>query len=140
VAGVEVFGDVLCNHGFVGFEQIKVTAAHRRGDLETDVKQLPEAGIVRCRVRIVAYGRGELFGGPGADLCRRREHCRVDIDHRRVGSAELGAVIIGFGVDFFASAKPPASASPMISSNHVVPAVLRCTPVEKLFVAVWMAE
>ncbi len=58
-----ISGDAL----FVGLECLQVAVAHLRGDLEADVQELAEAGVVGRVALIVAQRGDELLAGPAVD-------------------------------------------------------------------------
>jgi hypothetical protein len=64
VAIVEVLRNIPGNNHLVGFELIEITAAHFSGNLEADMQELPEAGVVSGISRIMAQCGGELLRCP----------------------------------------------------------------------------
>ena len=64
---IEIFCHILCNHRFVGFEQVEVALPDLRGDLKADMQQLAQAAVVRGGSAHMAQGGGVLLGGPTTD-------------------------------------------------------------------------
>ena len=64
VAFPQVRGHVLGHCRLVGLQRLQVARPHLGGDLEADMKQLPEAGVVRRILLVVAQGRCVLLRWP----------------------------------------------------------------------------
>jgi hypothetical protein len=68
----------------------------------------------------------ELLGRPPPDFRRRGKVVCVDVNDSGVRVTQFFAVCVGLGVNLLDEGETlsPPSARPMISSSHVVPAVL----------------
>src|SRR5258708_35611288 len=80
VSFVQILGHVLRDDVFVSLEQFEVAAAHIRCDLKSNVQQLTEAAVVCDRPGNVTQSGRIFFRGPSADLFRRRQLRRIDVD------------------------------------------------------------
>ena len=124
----QVCGDTLRHYIFIRLERIQIFRAHLCRDLEADMQQLPEAGVV-CRVlRVVAQGRSVLLAGPAVHLRDCRQLTIVDVDYGGVRRGELIFVCQRLRVDLFGNLEAGSvhdSARPITSSSQLVPAVFR---------------
>lgn len=101
--------DALGNDGVIGFESVEVGVTHLSGDLEADVEELTDVGVVAGVTLIVSEGADVLFAGPVVDFFRAGELGVVDVDDGGVGLAESFFFLKGFGVNFFCQVEGFAS-------------------------------
>ena len=98
----KVGGDIARDDGFIGFQRVRIAAAHLGGDLEGDVDQLAEMGVV-LRIFLVVAQRGGVGGGvPCSDLRRGGKPGLVNVDDRGVRRGQFREAVHG-GANFSAS-------------------------------------
>ncbi len=90
-------------------QAIDVAPTELGGDLEPDVEQLAQVGVVGRVALIVAQGAGELGWCPPGDLFGRRELVGIDIDHGGVGLAQRLTLRQRLGVDLLCQLEPAAA-------------------------------
>lgn len=96
----EVAGDALGDDGVVCLEGVEVAVTHLGGDLEADVEELADVGVVAGVALVVREGADVLLGGPAVDFLGAGELGVVDVDDGGVGLAEGFFFVEGLGVDF----------------------------------------
>ena len=105
----EVAGHIARAGLAAGLELLEVARAHLGGDLEADVDELADVGVVERVLLVVAQGADELLAGPAVDDGGGRELGTVDVDDGRVGLAELVHVRQGFRVDLLGEGEAGAA-------------------------------
>ena len=96
---VEILGDVLRYHGLVFLERVQIAVALFRRDLEANMEQLPQMRVVRRVSRIVPKRGHKLRRAPAIDDFLRRQFRAVNVDDRRIRSAQFVGMIQRFGVN-----------------------------------------
>ena len=96
----EIAGDAFGNDGLVSLQGIEVAITHLGGDLEADVEELADVGVVAGVALVVRKGADVLFAGPGVHFLGAWELGVIDVDDGGVGFAEGFLFLEGLGVDF----------------------------------------
>ena len=130
-------GDVGGNDRGVPFQGGDVTASHLGRRLVADVQELAKMRIVGLARRVVTQRRGKGVAVPAGDRLRRGQCAAIDVNYGSVGAHNSSNRRHDSAYTALAISRPsrPATVKPMSSSNHVVPAVFKCTPAPNFFSA-----
>ena len=93
---IQIPGDIVLNRGAAFNEQFPKPGLHPRRHFEPNVDQLAQMRIVTFAKRIVLERAHKFFRTPGSNFCRRRKLILIDIDHGKIGFAQLVPTQRGF--------------------------------------------
>ena len=131
MASVDVFGDLLSDDLPVCFQRMGKFLAVFGRHFIADMDQLPEIRVIVGVAGDMAKRIRQFCAAPTLYLFGRGQPLPVNINYRSIRAAQLVEPCQGAAVDTLARLAAfvsPESASPVISSSHVVPAVLMWIP------------